>query len=172
VIDRSPLPEDSILALEPGKKAPDIRLPDARNGAERHIAFETLTLLAFFKHNCPVCQMAAPYVEKFQAYAGPGFQVVTVLEDAPEPARAFAETFGLTSPVVLDEAPYKVSNVYRLTNVPTLFLVEPGGRIAETLVNWNKQGYNDLSATVARRLGEPANEVSPPDDGTPVFRPG
>ncbi len=160
------------MALEPGQTAPALRLPRAPGGPDVSTTFDTLTLLAFVKHNCPVCQMAAPYIEKFQAYAGTEFRVVTVAEDPAEPAAAFAREFGLTMPVALDEAPYSASNAYRLTNVPTLFLVEPGGRIAETLINWNKDGYNALSAEVARRLGQPAIEVSPPNDGSPVFRPG
>jgi len=160
------------VALEPGKNAPGIRLPDARGGGERRADFDRLTLLAFVKHNCPVCQMAAPYIEKFTGYAGPAFEVLAIAQDPAEPAAAFARHYGLSAPLALDEAPYRVSNAYRLTNVPTLFLVEPGGRIAETLVNWNRQGYNDFSEEVARRLGREPVTVVEPGDPVQDYRPG
>lgn len=159
------------MALEPGRTAPVFDLPTVGGGTLQP-AFDRLTLLAFLKHDCPVCRLAAPYVEKFRQYGADGFQTIVVMEDPAPQAAAFATAHGLTAPVALDEAPYRVSERYRLTNVPTVFLVEPGGRIAETLVSWNRDGYNRLSAEVAQRLNRPAIEISSDGDGAPPFRPG
>ncbi len=40
-----------------------------------------------------------------------------------------------------------MSNAYGLTNVPTLYLIEPGGSIAQTIRGWNKQKMAALGAT-------------------------
>lgn len=152
--------------------APPVRLPDARSGDTLTADYREMTLLAFLKHNCPVCQMTAPFINRFQEYTGPEFTVLAILEDPVQPARAFAEQCGLDIPFALDEDPYAVSEAFGLTTVPTLFLVEPGGRIAQTVMSWDKAKVNDIARTVARRTRRGPDMVVRVSDNVPDFRPG
>src|SRR5881396_1597213 len=75
----------------------------------------------FYKVTCPVCQMAAPNVQRFEeAYPG---RIAGVGEDADQEIGAFGQRFGLTFPSVPDLPPYELSNAYGIRSVPTTFLV-------------------------------------------------
>jgi thiol-disulfide isomerase/thioredoxin len=159
-------------ALEQGTNAPRfaLRLVDA--AAERGPVFDRWTLLAFYKTTCPTCQLALPYLDAFKAYGEAGMDTLAVVEDPPPAAEEFRRNFGGTLETVTEPPPYAVSSSYGLTNVPTLFLVEPGGRIAGTVVGFSKRAYNDLSAAAAAGLGVAPVEICPADDGAPDFKPG
>src|ERR1700757_1370480 len=95
-------------------------------------------VLAFFKVSCPVCKFTFPFLERlYQRYksdrvsgfvlTNPEPEHVTFLgisQDNVSASRDFARDFGVTFPVLIDDASYTVSNAYGLTMVPTVFLVE------------------------------------------------
>src|ERR1700757_4533637 len=108
-------------ALEAGVRAPEFSLPTV-DGKTVSLADELKkgpVVLAFFKVSCPVCQYAFPFYERmYQATRTPGVP-----------------------------AHYAVSNAYGLTNVPTLFYIEPSGQIEISSVSWSKA---DLEAIAAK----------------------
>jgi peroxiredoxin len=124
----------------------------------------------FYKVMCPVCQMAAPKVERFeQGYPG---RIVGVGEDPPEKLDAFHQEFGLTFPSVSDSPPYELSNAYGIRAVPTTFLVASDGTVLSVVESWDREGLNALSSRLADLTGEPYAPISEPSDGLPPFRPG
>jgi peroxiredoxin len=157
-----------------GLQAPTFALPDLDG---RLLASETVwrdrpALLLFYKVTCPTCQLAMPRIEAMHQAYGESLAVVGISQDDETATAAFAATYGATFAQVRDEAPYPVSRAYGLTHVPTVLLIEPGGRIGKRLTAWNKEAMNELSATIAAHLSLPAFVVSPPLDGLPVFKPG
>jgi hypothetical protein len=56
--------------------------------------------------------------------------------------------------------------------VPTLFVVDGGGIVADVVESWDREGYNRASRTLAGLLGADAVVISEPSDGLPEFRPG
>ncbi|HVH52849.1 MAG TPA: redoxin domain-containing protein [Actinomycetota bacterium] len=126
--------------------------------------------LVFYKVTCPVCQMAAPKVDVMAA-AYPG-RVVGVGQDPPDALDRFGREFGMDVPAVPDLPPYDASNAYGIESVPTLFVIDRTGAVADAVVSWDRAGYNRASGRLAELLGVEPAMVSDSSDGLPPFRPG
>jgi peroxiredoxin len=150
-----------MAALSPGSPAPVV--PGVGFGPEP-------TVLFFYKVTCPVCQLAAPAVETFQA-AYPG-RIAGVGQDPPDALTGFTRQFGMSFPSSSDAPPYPLSNAYGIRVVPTTFLVDAEGTILETVESWDREGLNAVSRRLAELVGVPYAPVSVQGDGRPPFRPG
>jgi peroxiredoxin len=164
-----------MAALEPGSKAPDFALTATDGSTYRlsDLVKNGPVVLFFYKRECPVCQMAAPFMQKFEdAYGGSGFSILGIAQNEKEETIAFAREHGITFPVLLDSNGYKVSKAYGLTAVPTTFLVDSSGTIRHTVVSWSRPGLNAVSEAVAQLTQKPVVPISVEGDGAPDFRPG
>ena len=145
-------------ALDAGVVAPPFELSDA--DGKSYSLPEALkqgpVLLAFFKVSCPTSQFTLPFLERLhQAVKGnSAARLWGVSQNDAEQTRAFAKEFGLTFPILLDEAGYPVSNGYGLANVPTLFLIEPDGSIRVSTVGFNRRDIEEMAAEFSRRTGQ------------------
>jgi len=137
--DRAPesAPE-KIPSLAPGAVAPAFRLPDVlgtnfsfgEEGAKKPL------LLVFFSVFCDPCRANFPVLQKIREKYGGDVDVAAVSLDG-EPLKAtvagFARQEGYTFRVLLDELDekrmFKVADAYRVTEIPTLFLVDRGGKV-------------------------------------------
>lgn len=89
----------------------------------------TPILLAFFKVSCPVCQYTFPFLNRLVV---PGkLSVIGVSQDEEEATEQFGAEFGLDFPLLMDPAArgYVASNTFRITSVPSLFLLGAERRI-------------------------------------------
>ena len=134
--------------LEAGVKAPAFRLQEAsgRTHSLTEILARGPAVLAFFKTTCPVCQLAFPFFERMAA--GGGLQFFGVSQDDPESTNEFLQEFGVRFPTLLDDADsgYEVSNAYQISHVPSVFLVEPDGKISHSFAGFSKRDFEDLGA--------------------------
>jgi peroxiredoxin len=150
-----------LKPLEAGAAAPGFTLPRLEGGQTslQQITSPGPALLVFFKISCPVCQLALPFYERLTK-AG-AFAVYGVSQNDAADTRGFAQRYGLTFPMLLDleSTGYPVSNAYGLTNVPTAFLVEPGGAIAQTIHGWNKSEISGLGAAKGVSVFGPGDHV-------------
>ena len=126
--------------------------------------------LFFYKVTCPTCQLAAPKMAVFEDFV-PG-RVVGVGQDPPPELDRFGEAFGMGIGSVEDPPPYAVSDAYDIVSVPTLYLIDGDGRVADVVGAWDRDGFNRVAATLAGWVGAPPIEISTPDDGLPAFQPG
>jgi len=136
--------------LGAGERAPDFELEDL-SGVRRGPAPKPV-LLVFFKVSCPTCQFTFPFLERlYRARTNHEIGMCAISQDDAESTREFHAEFGISMPTLLDkeEDGYPVSNAYGLTNVPSLFLVEPDGKISRSLMGFDKKGVEKLG----RRLG-------------------
>jgi len=165
-----------MQALDRGSQAPDIKLPTLSGGdfALSEARKKGPVALAFFKVSCPVCQMAFPFFERLhQAYRGKNVQVIGISQDSPRDTAAFTKEFGVTFPVALDDTKrYPASNAYGLSNVPTLFLISPEGKIEVSSVGWSRDELEDVSDRLAAAAGMDKKEIVHASDGVPNFKPG
>ena len=163
-------------ALMAGVQAPEISLKslDGQGFSLKEALKKGPVVAAFYKVSCPVCQMAFPYVERlFQAYGKSGkLTLVGVSQDGAADTKDFNQEFGVTFPVLLDEKGYPVSNAYKLTNVPTVFLISQDGEIETTIVSWSKADMEELNQRLAAIAGVPAAQLFRSGDQVPDFRPG
>jgi peroxiredoxin len=147
--------------LQPRAKAPSFRLPglDGKLVSLEEILARGPAVVAFFKVSCPVCQLTFPFLDRMHANgAAGGLQFVGVSQDGAAGTREFNREFGITFPVLLDEASadYAASNGFGISHVPSAFLVETDG-----VISWALEGF---SKHELERLGERA--------GVQPFRPG
>ncbi len=150
--------------LTTGARAPSFTLPDAFSGQPLSDPWaDGPVIVAFFKVTCPVCQMVAP---KLTALAEGGARVLAVGQDPPAALVRYASEHGQEVPTVSEAAPYGVASAYGVSSVPSLFLVEPGGVVADAVAGWDRDRWNAVAAAVG------APPVSSAGDGLPVFRPG
>ena len=161
-----------MTVLEPGTMAPHFALNRLENDAPTRLAFDRLTILAFYKVTCPTCQLGVPYLDALKSYESSEFEAIAIAEDPSEAIQDFKRTRGGSLETLTEPPPYETSAAYGLTNVPTVLLVEPGGRIVQSIVGFNKQAYNDLASEIAQRLGVAPVILCPADDGAPAFKPG
>jgi peroxiredoxin len=100
-------------------------------------------LLEFFATWCPHCQAEAPHLQKlYESLPKTTYQFLAVNGDGEEAPSVFAfdRYFGLTYPSLLDPssnpgsftqagAPGQVSQAYHLQYFPTMYVVDPQGKI-------------------------------------------
>ena len=148
-----------LLAL--GAAAPDFRLTRL-NGGEvslRDILSRGPALLAFFKVNCPVCQLTFPYLERVQS--PDRLPVYGISQNCPEDTRDFNQRFGVTFPTLLDteRSGFPVSNAFGISSVPTMFLVESDGSISRVIEGWRKSEMMQLGAQTGVNPFQPGDSV-------------
>lgn len=131
-----------------------------------------ICLLIVFKTTCPTCQLTWPYLERmYQTYRGAGLAVWGISQDGQTVSTQFASDYHSTFPILID-ADLRVSRAFNPQFVPTLFLIDPEGKIVDRIVAFDKARLNQLSETVAARLDAPAAIIAPANDGNPPFKPG
>lgn len=120
-------------AAELGQPAPDFTLLDLDGKPVTLSALRGQTVLVnFWASWCVPCRRETPdLVDTYLERVGSGFIVVGVnLQEAAKPARAFAEKYGVTYPVVLD-SDGAVAKAYRLSGLPESWIVDSQGILRE-----------------------------------------
>ena len=153
--------------LATGAQAPEIQLPDL-NGHSWTLTGALKNgpvILAFFKIACPTCQLMFPFLQRL-ADASPSTLLIAVSQDDASATREFQARFGVSMPTLLDTARiYPASNAFQITSVPSLFVVEPDGKISAAVEGFNKAAIEKLGE---RFGGSPFRE----SDHVPALRPG
>jgi hypothetical protein len=65
-----------------------------------------------------------------------------------------------------------VTKAYKLTNVPTVFMVSPEGDIEFSSVSWSKADMEDLNRRLASVSRMAETRLFTPGDSVPDFKPG
>jgi peroxiredoxin len=165
-----------MAALIAGTSAPDFTLQttDGEQISLRDALSRGPVVAAFFKISCPVCQYTFPFLERvYKAHGGKGVTIVGVSQNAKKDTVAFMKEYGVTFPVLLDdEDTYPASNAYGLTNVPTVFWIEPGGEIEISSVGWERKEIEEINRKAAKINGQGPTPVFRSDEKIPDFRAG
>jgi peroxiredoxin len=162
-------------ALEAGTMAPPFSLPDVqgRTYSLPEALSQGPVLLAFFKVGCPVCQFTFPFLERLhRAVRGHNqVRIWGISQDDTRDTQEFAQEYGCTFPLLLDEPGYYVSNAYGLTNVPTLFLVQPDSKIQLATSGFDRKLIEQAAAEFVQLTGK-AITVFHSADLVPDYQPG
>ena len=128
---------------------------------------------AFFKISCPVCQFTFPFLERlYKRYGSNGVTVLGVSQDDAKATKSFASEYELTFPIVVDESGYPVSNAYGLTMVPTVFLIEPDGKVKVSSMGFDKKDLETIASEIAERRKIALTPLFRPDEIIPANKPG
>lgn len=166
-----------MAALESGALAPDFTLPaiDGKQVTLTELLKYGPVLLAFFKISCPVCQYAFPFFERvFQSNRAANVTILGVSQDRATSTKPFLEEFGVSFPVAIDEErnQYAVSRAYGLTNVPTAFLISPGGEVELSSVGWSKRDVENINQRLAEYRNATPSPLWKPNEEVRDFRAG
>ena len=167
-----------MAALEAGVRAPEIELAllDESKFSLSEARKCGPVVAAFFKVNCPTCQLAFPYLDRiFKAYSKSGkFTLVGISQNEADFTEAFKAKFGVSFSLALDveESGYPASNAYGLTNVPSVFLISTDGQIELSSVGWSKADMEELSKKIAAMSNTIPAKIFGADEKVPEFKPG
>jgi peroxiredoxin len=166
---------DGKTTIQVGDKAPLFDLRDAA-GNEYSLAEELRkgpVIVAFFKISCPVCQFTFPFLERlFKVYGENAATFLAVSQDDALDTREFCVEHGVTFPALLDDASFTVSNLYGLTNVPSIFLIGADGIVKVNSIGFDKTNLENISSELAAITKRPAAALFRPGEVVPSFKPG
>jgi peroxiredoxin len=128
---------------------------------------------AFFKISCPVCQFTFPFLERlYKRYGGDDVTFLGISQDDARATKKFAQEYGLTFPMLLEEDGYPVSNGYGLTNVPTIFLIDTEGTVTVSSMGFDKKDLETIAAELAERKKMSLAPLFNPNENVPANKPG
>ncbi len=128
---------------------------------------------AFFKISCPVCQFTFPFLERLhKKYGGDGVTFWGISQDDARDTKEFCAEYGVTFPCLVDEEGYPASNAYELTNVPTVFLIEPDGKVKVSSMGFSKADLESIADYVAERKRIAKVPLFLPSEVIPDYKPG
>jgi len=161
--------------IQAGQVAPVFALPgmDGQEHALANALKKGPVLAAFFKISCPVCQFTFPFLERmYESYGGDKVSFWGISQDNASDTKEFLAEYGVKFQTLLDSDGYKVSKLYGLTNVPTLFLIQPDGKVQTACVGFAKNEIETMAAQMAAASGKPPQAVFRPGEQIPEYRPG
>ncbi len=118
----------------------------------------SVVVVNFWYATCPPCRLEAPWLEElYQKYSSDGVEFVGVnVRDDAETSRAFAETFGVTYPSIVDRDSSVVlafSGIASPSAVPTTLVLDRAGRPASRIVGLIDKSI--LDELIKTALAEP-----------------
>jgi len=136
-MQRNVQPPRSNSALE-GQPAPDFSLQTLDG---QTVALSSLrgqhVLIDFWATWCPPCKKALPHLQALSE-GTEGLVVLTVNAESPSVSRPFVQQHGFTFPTLID-IDRSVSADYRVTAIPTTFIIAPDGTIARQMVGYHTE---------------------------------
>jgi peroxiredoxin len=167
--------EGTMSSIVQGSVAPNFSLKDL--SGKQFVLSDALrrgpVVVAFYKRGCPVCQFTFPFLERlYKKYGAGSVSFVGVSQNDAKGAQEFAKEYGITFPIVIDEAGYPASNAYGLTNVPTYFLIDEDGTVLVASVGFGKAELEVIADQLADRQQVPHAPVFRADESVPAHRPG
>jgi peroxiredoxin len=166
---------DGKITIQAGDKAPLFQLRDAA-GNEYSLADELRkgpVVAAFFKISCPVCQFTFPFLERlFRTYGENSATFLAVSQDDALDTREFCQEYGVTFPALIDDQRFTASNLYGLTNVPSIFLIGADGMVKVASIGFDKTNLETISSELAAMTKRPSTALFRAGEIVPSFKPG
>lgn len=161
--------------VQAGMPAPTFTLSGLNS--ERFVLADALkkgpVLAAFFKITCPVCQFTFPFLERiYETYGDSHVSFWGVSQDNIADTREFLNEFGVKFPTLIDADGYKVTKQYGLANVPSIFFIQPDGKVRTFSSGFTKKDLESISAEIATASGKPVQPLFRPGEKVPDHRPG
>ena len=158
-----------------GSLAPAFTLRDAAGAAhafDGRSGTSPATLLFFYKHDCPTCDVMAPVVQRIgDALHEAGLRVLGVSQNDAIETAAFIERHGFTMPNALD-VELTVSEQYGFDAVPAVVLTADDGTVLSSFEGFSKADVAALARSAAERCGTTVPDIERPGETLPDWRPG
>jgi peroxiredoxin len=166
-----------MAVLSVGAQAPDFTLTgiEGKQYSLSAALGQGPVLAVFIQTACPICDLAMPYLNRLaEVYGSEGWQLWVITQDDQQASRRYAERFGASFPLLVDDPAdgWAVSCAYDPPATPTLFLIDPDGRVQFSGQGFSKADLNAVAERLATHLGTQPAVVAERNDGNPDFRPG
>lgn len=164
------------MSANPGDQAPafDVALVGGGYRGLADIVEPGGGIVLFFKSDCQTSRLVVPRLEPLaRALNAEGRLFLAVAQEDEAGARAFREELGVPGTLAREGAPYGVSVDYEVRSVPTLFVIDGAGVIAERVEGFVKRDYLALGEAIEQALA--LGDVPPVlerADELPDFKPG
>lgn len=152
-----------------GRDAPELRelsaVPGQRSGTAPSLRGKA-TVLEFWASWCPPCHLLSKVLHKWQE-SGPNAarkQVLGIGADTPEVAARAAREMEMTYPLLLDRTG-KVTRAYRVSTLPTLFVIDSAGIVRDVVVGYD-EGQLKLAGELFDKLARDPAPSKPLADAT------
>ncbi|PSR35348.1 MAG: hypothetical protein C7B46_01395 [Sulfobacillus benefaciens] len=161
------------MTLAVGMTAPwlDVKLSNENRAALDSVS-RPWSVLMFWKPHCQASHAALQALELLYQGYGPDLPVIGIAQDTQKGEGAtFAQSLGVTFPI-LDDAPnYEISWLYDPLITPTLFVVDRKTLlVVDRLEAFDKIAFKTLSGTLAERFNRRDSVLLPV--GSPDLVPG
>jgi len=167
--------EAALTHIEVGNTAPHFSLKalDGKDYSLEALLARGPVVLGFFKISCPVCQFTFPFLERIsERFAGKNASVIGVSQDDARSTKEFSREYGINFPTLIDGEDYPASNAYRLTNVPTVFLIAPDGTVKISCTGFDKAALEQIVGELSQQQKIAATPLFLPDEVVPAYKPG
>jgi len=148
----TPLSDISVIPEVSRQSAPDFNIENLRGGDTGLADYNgKVVLLNFWATWCMPCRAEMPSMEALsKKYQEQGFVVVGISNDEGSKKRVetFTKILDLSFPILLDPEG-EVNDLYKVSNMPTSFLIDRNGKIISRIV-----GSDDWMSQDAIRLVE------------------
>jgi peroxiredoxin len=164
------------VAGAPGTLAPGFDLPIVGGGYRglRDVVEPGGGIVVFFKDSCAASQLLLSHLNSLsRALEREERLFLAVAQEDEATTRAFRDAHGLTFAVASEAEPYDASVEYGVMNVPTLFVIDGAGVIAERVEGFVKSEYLALGPAIeqALALGDVPPVLDSPES-MPDLKPG
>jgi peroxiredoxin len=167
--------EAPLTKIVAGQVAPGFTLKslDGKEYSLAKLLEKGPVVAAFFKISCPVCQFTFPYLQRLaERYSPNSATVIGISQDDARGTKEFNREYGVTFPTLLDDAGYPVSNAYGLSMVPTIFLIEPDGKVKVSCMGFDKEDLEKIAVELSQRRKIAAAPLFRTDEVVPAQKPG
>ena len=166
-----------MTQLNTGQMAPGFSLQglDGKNYSLEALRQKGPVVAAFFKVSCPVCQFTFPFLQRLhERYGSDDVTFLGISQDDAQATASFAKQYGITFAMALDkkEKGYLASNAYGLTNVPTIFLIDPEGGVRVSSMGFVKKDLEQIAVNLAERRRIAPAALFRTNETVPENRPG
>ena len=137
--------------------APDFELKNTSGGPLRLSDYQKggPVVLTFFAPDCPTSALALPFVERlYRRHRTGRARFLGVAQTGKAEAAAFAKTFAVMMPFVLEEAPFATAEAYGIAQIPAVLLLDGARQIQLRHEGFSKKAYQDLADRLASLDGK------------------
>jgi len=167
--------EAPLTHIEAGHTAPGFSLKalDGKEYSLEQLLEKGPVVVAFFKISCPVCQFTFPFLQRLhERFAGDGVTVLSVSQNDVSSTKEFNHEYGVTFPTLVDAEGYPASNAYGLTNVPTIFLIAPDGKVKVSCMGFSKSDLEKIAAELSQYKKMQEAPFFRKEEVIPAYKPG
>ena len=164
------------MPIAVGSEAPFFELKDATGNitwALEQRLQRGPVVLAFYQSSCRASKITLPFLECLaRALPTDRFTILGIALDSPNVTLSFARRYAITFPLLPDGDGYPTARAYDIVETPTIFLIDPAGRVLWQSAGFDKGAIDQLSELLASAIGVPPVSVTVGSDDLPARVPG